>query len=205
MSSIKRDWATLHGISVEGRGVFKYKFCGNGMSYAGQIRDGYACGLGVTTWLLGSKEYAEYGPDGQYDGRCLSRSDGGNTYYYLYERGGKEKEYALVSADGRCKYNREDCARDDPRLLALIAQVAPVEVRPAARAPHPPSARHSPPSNRPMDRPARFAPAGAGEDRGHRGASPRRTPSLGAARHSPTINRTATHDHAVMHARTVLA
>ena len=91
-----------------------------------------------------------------------------------------------MSADGTCEYNGEACAPDDPRLLALIAQVAPVEVRPAARAPHPPPAAHSPPSNRPMDRPARFAPAGTGEGHGHRGAHPRRTPSLSVARHDPT-------------------
>ena len=38
-------------------------------------------------------------------------------------------------AGGDCWYNGEACAPDDPRLLALIAQVAPVEVRPAAPAP----------------------------------------------------------------------
>jgi hypothetical protein len=66
-------------------------------------------------------------------------------------------------------------------------QVAPVEVRPAAPALHPPLARHSPPSNRPMDQPARFALVGAGDRRGHRGAPPRRTPSLVAVRHDPTV------------------
>ena len=65
----------------------------------------------------------------------------GRTYYYLYERG-ESKEYARVSANGRCYYNRVACAPDDPRLLALIVQVAPVEVRPAAPAP----TRHSPPT-----------------------------------------------------------
>jgi hypothetical protein len=44
-----------------------------------------------------------------------------------------------VFAIGRCMYNYVACAPDDPRLLALIALVAPVEVRPAAPAPHPPS------------------------------------------------------------------
>jgi hypothetical protein len=50
-----------------------------------------------------------------------------------------------VSADGDCEYNWSACAPDDPRLLALIAQVAPVrvEVRPAAPAPHPPLAPHA--------------------------------------------------------------
>jgi hypothetical protein len=154
MSSIIRRGDTFHGISVESRGVFTNK---SGTTYAGQCKGGYACGLGVLTWFDGSKEYAEYGPDGQYDGRHLRRWTGGNTYYGLHERG-ERKEYAVVSAGGTCKYNGAACAPDDPRLLALIAQVAPVEVRPAARAPHPPSARHSTPRNRPMDRPARFAP-----------------------------------------------
>ncbi len=133
---------TFHGISVESRGVFKHKY---GWTYAGQCKDGYACGLGVTTWPTGTKEYAEHGPDGHYDGRDLKRDADGDTGYSLFERG-KVKDYAYVYANGRCKYNREACAPDDPRLLALIAQVAPVEVRPAAPAPHPPSARHSDPT-----------------------------------------------------------
>jgi hypothetical protein len=186
MSSIIRDGDTFHGISVFGRGVFTNDEDGLTWTYAGQCKDGYACGLGVLTWSNGNKDYAEHGPDGKYDGRYLGCYADGDTAYYLYERG-KSKERARVWADGRCEYNGEACAPDDPRLLALIAQVAPVEVRPAARAPHPPSARHSPPRNRPMDQPARFAPtpAGAGEDHCHRGAPPRRTPSLVAVQHNP--------------------
>jgi hypothetical protein len=155
MSSIIRNGDTYHGISVESRGVFKDK---NGSTYAGQCRDGYACGLGVLTYSNGTKAYAEHGPDGQLHGRYLWHNADGGTGYRLYERG-KEKDYALVFADGSCMYNGVACVPDDPRLLALIAQVGPVEVRPAA--PEPPtrySARHSPPSNRPTDRPARFAP-----------------------------------------------
>jgi hypothetical protein len=112
-------------------------------TYAGQIRDGHACGLGVATYSSGTKEYAEHGPDGQFDGRWLRRWADGDTEYYLCERG-KRKAFAYVYADGRCQYNGEACAPDDPRLLALIAQVAPVEVRPAARAPHPPPATRRP-------------------------------------------------------------
>jgi hypothetical protein len=110
------------------------------MTYAGQCKDGYACGLGVLTFSDGYKVYAEHGPDGQYDGRRLVRYDNGGTYYDLYERGGM-KEYADVDADGTCQYNGVACAQDDPRVLALIAQVAPVEVRLAAPAP----TRHSDP------------------------------------------------------------
>jgi hypothetical protein len=140
MSSIIREGDTFHGISVFGRGVFTNNKRG-GRTYAGQCKDGCACGLGVATYRNGYKEYAEHGPDGQFDGRCLYRDAyGGIGYYSLFERG-KEKKSTYVSAGGRCYYNGEVCAPDDPRLLALIAQVAPVEVRPAARAPHPLIAR----------------------------------------------------------------
>jgi hypothetical protein len=186
MSSIIFDGDTFHGISVFGRGVFTHETeHGIRRTYAGQNKDGHACGLSVVTWGDGRKFYEERGPDGNRDGRGFIRMGHGDTYYSLYERG-EAKEWADVYADGRCRYKGEACAPDDPRLLALIAQVAPVEVRPAAPAPHPPpSARHSPPSNRPMDQPARFAPAGAREDHGHRGAPARRTPSRVAARHNP--------------------
>ena len=137
MSSIIRLGDTFRGISVFGRGVFTNDY--GDETYAGQCRDGHACGLGVLTRYSGNKEYAEHGPDGKYDGRFLGRWANGITYYFLYERG-KQKEYAGVYADGNCVYNREACAPDDPRLLALIAQVAPVEVRPAAPALHPPLA-----------------------------------------------------------------
>jgi hypothetical protein len=137
MSSIIRDGDTYHGISVFGRGVFTNDEDG-GTTYAGQYRDGHACGLGVVTYRDGSKAYAEHGPDGQLDGRYLGRDAAVHTGYILWERG-NPKEDAYVFADGTCEYNGEDCAPDDPRVLALIAQVAPVEVRPAARA-HPPLA-----------------------------------------------------------------
>ena len=169
MSSIIRETDTFHGISVFGRGVFTNDTYGR--TYAGQCKDGYACGLGVLTGSNGSKVYAEHGPDGKYDGRNLVRWADGQTVYRLFERG-KSKAQAVVYADGSCEYRYLSCARDDPRLLALIAQVAPVEVRPAAPARHPPLARHSYPSNRPMDQPARSAPAGACNRRSHRGAPP---------------------------------
>jgi hypothetical protein len=143
MSSIIREGDTFHGISVFGRGVFTDDKYGR-RTYAGQHKDGYACGLGVLTNANGSKTYAEHGPSGKFDGRCLYRDADGGIYHCLIERG-QEKEQAAVLADGSCKYNGVACAPDDPRLLALIALVAPVEVRPAAPVPHPPS-----PANRPQ-------------------------------------------------------
>jgi hypothetical protein len=130
MSSITQNGDAFHGISVFGRGVFTDDE--NGYTYAGQCKDGHACGLGVLTCSDGSKVYAEHGPDGQFDGRHLARiAIVGGTGYRLFERG-EPKESVTVFADGACVYNGEACALDDPRVLALIAQVAPVEVRPAA-------------------------------------------------------------------------
>jgi hypothetical protein len=194
MSSIIRDGDTFHGISVFGRGVFTNDDDVYRWTYAGQCKDGHACGLGVVTYRDGRKEYAEYGPDGECDGRYLRRWTGGDTIYSLFERGWV-KDVAGVHADGTCTYNGMACAPDDPRFLALIAQVAPFEVRPATRAPHP----HSPPSNRPMDRPARFAPC----RRWRPPWPPRCTPIAHAVavRHNPTTGRTAKHDHAVTRAR----
>jgi hypothetical protein len=148
MSSIIRDGDTYHGIGVFGRGVFTNDLYGGlgsygGRTYVAQCKDGYACGLGVLTFRNGTrngtKEYAEHGPDGQYAGRCLVRWTGGHTDYRLYERS-KRKEYGYVYAHGYCTYKGEACAPDDPRLLALIAQVAPVEVR----SPSPPPATRLP-------------------------------------------------------------
>jgi hypothetical protein len=186
MSSIIRARETYHGISVFGRGVFTHEFDG-GWTYAGQCKDGYACGLGVLTWSSGANQYAEHGPDGQWDGRYLFHFPSGCTEYRLFERG-NAKDFALVFADGRCECNGEDCAPDDPRLLALIAQVAPVEVRP--RSPSPP------PATRPPLAPKQSSewisrlvlpPAGAREDHCRRGEPPRRTPALVAVRHNPMI------------------
>jgi hypothetical protein len=179
MSSIIRQGDTYHGISVFGRGVFTEE---DGFTYAGQCKDGCACGLGVITNTNGSKVYAEHGPDGWYDGRRLERSTGGTTYYGLYERG-KPKAHADVFADGRCMYNYVACAPDDPRLLALIAQVAPVEVRPAA-----PATRHSDPK---QSSDARFAP----RRRSRRPLPPRCTAVCRAAQ--ANNSRSATRDYAV--------
>ncbi len=132
MSSIIQNGETYHGISIGGRGVFTSDEFGR-RTYAGQCRGGYACGLGVLTYSDGTKKYAEHGRDGEYDGRYLDRPAYGTTFYRLFERGDLKAD-AHVYAGGRCTYNYVVCAPDDPRLLALITQVAPVEVRPAAPA-----------------------------------------------------------------------
>jgi hypothetical protein len=114
MSSIIRFGDTYHGISVFGRGVFTNEY--GRVTYAGQIRDGYACGLAVLTLSSGTKVYAEHGPDGKYDGRCLYRLAEVYTGYGLYERG-ERKDSTYVFANGRFEYNNVECAPDDPRCL----------------------------------------------------------------------------------------
>ncbi len=122
-----RDGKTFHGISVTGRGAFTNDEH-HGITYAGQHKDGYACGLGMLTSPNGSqegnREYAEHGPDGNFDGRHIGRfffMFFGYESYCLYERG-KKKEHAMKYVTGHCQYNGENCAPDDPRLLSLIAQ-----------------------------------------------------------------------------------
>ena len=83
MSSIIKDGDTFHGICVFGRGVFTDDE--HGHTYAGQCKDGHACGLAVATYSDGSKDYAEHGPDGNYDGRHVDRYAFGDTHYRLYE------------------------------------------------------------------------------------------------------------------------
>jgi hypothetical protein len=86
-------------ISVFGRGVFTNE--DGHWTYAGQHRDGGACGLGVLTYSSGLKAYAEHGPDGKFDGRYLRRWADGDTDYILFEHR-KPKEGERVYADGRC-------------------------------------------------------------------------------------------------------
>jgi hypothetical protein len=123
--SIIRNGYTFRGIGVIDRGVFTDRDGKDCETYAGQIKGGFACGLGVLA-CPGSKIYAEHGPDGKMDGRYLDSSANGFAGYILFERGARTQQ-AWVWADGECDYNDEDCAPDDPRLLALIGHVAPVE------------------------------------------------------------------------------
>lgn len=128
--SIVRNGYTFRGIGVVDRGVFTDRA---GETYAGQINGGLACGLGVTVGT-GSTIYAQHGPDGKFDGWYLDKSASGMfTGYIVFERGVR-KQQAWVWADGECDYNDEECAPYDPRLLALIAHVGPVEALASAAA-----------------------------------------------------------------------
>jgi hypothetical protein len=82
MSSIIMNGDSFNGVSFFGRGVFTNEDEDDTMTYAGQCRDGYACGLGVTTYSNGHKVYAEHGPDGEFDGRWSARSANGAIDYF---------------------------------------------------------------------------------------------------------------------------
>jgi hypothetical protein len=118
---------TLHGIGSRDRGVFKNSTVGvfknSTVTYCGQIRDGFACGLGVLDFG-DTKIYAEYGPDGKCHGRYLDRGYGG---YYVFDHGEVKERGWTYSNDACCEYDGAFCAADNPRLLALIAHVVPVE------------------------------------------------------------------------------
>ena len=148
----------------------------------------------MATYSDGTKVYAEHGPDGQCDGRNLIRWAFGDTYYYLYERG-RVKASARVSANGRCIYDSMYCAPDDPRMLALIAQVAPVEVRPAVAAPPAISPPLAPKQSSDGSAGSFCPPQALAKTVATEVHPPRRTPSLVAVRHNPrpaALQRTTT-------------
>ena len=108
--SIRASGYTLYGVGCSDNGVFKdYK---NGVTYAGQMRDGHACGLGVLDFGNGHKIYAEYGPYGEDDGRHLDRY-GTSADYTVFERGRyKEAGWVAGPGNGECEYNHAKCAPD---------------------------------------------------------------------------------------------
>jgi hypothetical protein len=112
--SIVRNGYTFRGTVVVDRGVFTDR---SGETYAGHIKDGFACGLGVTA-CSGSIIYAEHGPDGKFDGRYVDQSTGGMfTGYVVFERG---EDVWLTASNGR-------------RYLDFIAGIAVNALGPAQR------------------------------------------------------------------------
>ena len=198
MASIPYGRDIFHGFSVAGRGVF---LCEEGFNcvrvYAGQNPSRFAYALGVLTNAVAygigyGKIYAELDFDGKYHGRNL-REYKSRRIYAEYDRGNMKDSVALFT-NGKCVYNHEVCARDDPRLLAFLKLVAPVEVLPATAALYPSSPN---PRLRAIvvDLPARFAPAGSRDGCRQGGAS------HGArcrwCTTQPNSSRTAKREHAV--------
>jgi hypothetical protein len=126
---------------------------------------------------------AELNVFGEYHGRHI-RDIKHRKIYALYNSG-KMTDVVVLHTNGTCMYNEDVRARDDPRLLAFIALVAPVEVLLATAAAYPssPNPRHQAFA---VDLPARFAPAGTRDGCRQRGPPPRRTLSLMGVGHNPT-------------------
>ena len=129
LSSIIREECKFNGTRVLCRGVFTDV---DGRRYAGQCKGGYAHGLGVLTGRDGTRSYSEHGCDGWCVRSLARNSVNGDTSYFLVR--GEETHRLVVYPDGFCMYNWDACAPDDPRLLALIAHVAPVEALASAAA-----------------------------------------------------------------------
>ena len=192
VTSVLCDGEVHHGFTVDRLGVFinEDNFTGTPVvkKFAGRIVKN--CNrevprLGVLTLSQrggNSYNFFERGPFGEWHGRDV-RALSDRTVYSLYERG-LLKASAVLHASGRWFYNEMMCPPYYPPLVAFIAEVAPVKVRPATAAPSPGHATLSRRSYRGFA--MRFAPAGARDSCRQGGTPPRRTLSLGGVRHNPT-------------------
>ncbi len=114
----------LTGVRICGKGEYTDA---RGYAYRGQASDAKADGLGVLTspdgytcsggWSAGIRH-----------GHSVVHYTNGAVWYDLYDRGTRVQT-AYVRADGACLYDRQRCAADDARLLALAAAALPAAVR----------------------------------------------------------------------------
>ncbi len=126
MTEIKFWGATYRGTTEGDHGVFTNR---NGEVFAGQIADDHAC-VGVATCTNGDTFFVECDADGLVHGRVLyCYADNGDTEYERYEHG-SQKEYAVLYADGTCRYNGKVCRADYAPFVALQATVVPIKARP---------------------------------------------------------------------------
>ena len=124
MSSIIRNRDTYHGISLDGRGVFKATI---GRTFAGQCKGGYACGLGVVTYSDGTTWSGQFAY-GRWDGHRETHWADGDVDYDLCERGNRVHR-ARVKPDGDCEYDYKPCGADHADFAALIAAAQQAGVR----------------------------------------------------------------------------
>ncbi len=171
MTEIKFWGCTYVGTAEGDHGVFTDN--SDGDVFAGQIANDFAC-VGVVTRTDGCTFFVECDADGKRHGRVLDCTPNGDTWYSRYEHGSR-KEYAILYANGTCRYNGKACRADYAPFVALQAMVVPIKARPRTSAPtaaslyaafisrpHRPSIR----SNRPL-----FLPlAGVGDDPRRQGA-----------------------------------
>jgi hypothetical protein len=131
MTEIKFWGYTYVGTAEGDHGVFTNS---DGDVFAGQIAGDAAC-VGVATHTSGSTLFVECDADGKYHGRVLACDADGDTRYRRYEHG-REKERAVLYADGTCGYNSKACRADYAPFVALQAMVVPIKARPSTSAPN---------------------------------------------------------------------
>jgi hypothetical protein len=115
----------LTGVRIGGKGEYTNA---RGYAYRGQANDAKAEGLGVLTYRNGSTWSGEWSA-GVRHGHAVDHYPNGAVWYFLYDRGTRMHS-AYVRADGAGEYDRQRCAADDARLLALAAAALDVDVRP---------------------------------------------------------------------------
>ena len=114
------------GVVVGGRGVLTSD---DGDTYAGGVAGGTFDGRAVVKWSNGYTSYCELAA-GDDHGYREAHSASGGVYYYLHERGNRPVHYAVVFADGNCRYDDEYCGADHAGLAALKAAAQQATVRP---------------------------------------------------------------------------
>jgi hypothetical protein len=169
MTEIKFWGGTYRGTAEGDHGVFTDN--SNGRVFAGQIAVDSAC-VGVLTKTTGTTYFVECDADGEYHGREMDCTAGGDTWYRRYEHGSC-KEVALLRADGTCEYDVKACRADYAPFVALRAMVVPIKARPRTSAPNSRLCaafftRPSPPKSVPSA--IVLALAGAGDDPRRQGA-----------------------------------
>ncbi len=117
---------TYRGAAEGDYGVFTYPETGT--VFAGSHANGYAR-VGVGTKINGTTFFVECDADGKADGRVLDCSDNGYTVYSLCEHG-KNKEYAVLRADGTCTYSHKKHSAKYAPFVKLKAKVLPIKARP---------------------------------------------------------------------------
>ena len=126
MTEIKFWGGTLVGTAEGDHGVFTRS---GGDVFEGEIASHSAC-IGVATYTDGSATFVECDADGQWHGRYLACRANGNTEYRRYEHG-RNKEHAVLHANGTCAYNGNLCRADFAPFVALQAKVVPIKARPS--------------------------------------------------------------------------
>ncbi len=125
MTEIKFCGGTYRGTAEGAHGVFTNS---NGAVYAGKIAYGSVC-VGVATRTDGTTQFVECDADGLPHGRVLHCQAGGGTGYERRKHG-RVKEFALLYADGTCRYNGNPCRADYLPFVQLQAKVLPIKARP---------------------------------------------------------------------------